>query len=461
MSRRSLRFVSSLAIGFLLGACRGPEPVAIPGPFETSDERTLVVFVPGVTGSLLTDAESGEVLWGTGSRLLLPRDGGYALARSIASPPSDPRVVAPRILSQVRLAGVTKPIYGPIVELLETAGYRTGELARPDPQATLFPFPYDWRQDNVVSARQLFDQLDRLRRARGLETLRVALVCQSNGAHICRYLSRFGEASLEDVEAGRGRPPSGLDITRLVLVGSANGGSLRILRELDRGRVYLPLVGRSLHPEVLFTFPSLYQELPAYRERDFFLDADGNPLAIDLWDAAEWERYGWSVFGRRAAARLQRDPRPELFGDAGARRRFLQQQLDRAKRFQAVLKQDPEGTVGGPMPPIFLLQNAYRETPDRAVLRRHREGWRLQFTGDRWLKSRSYLRYRATAPGDEHATRDSQLWLSRSELAALAAEPFYIRGGHFELILEAGTKRRLLEFLIAPTGSAGATSPHD
>ena len=97
---------------------------------------------------------------------------------------------------------------------------------------------------------------------------------------------------------------------KLILVGSSNGGGLRILRELDRGRNYISLIGRRWHPETLFTFPAIYQDLPVYR-RDLFLDADGRELEIDLFDAESWRRHGWSVFSRAARRRLAKaEPRP-------------------------------------------------------------------------------------------------------------------------------------------------------
>ncbi|MEM7481004.1 MAG: hypothetical protein AAF481_07495 [Acidobacteriota bacterium] len=451
-----MRRILLALFGLMAAACRGPEPAPIPAVFAQipADDRLLVVFVPGVTGSVLKDAESGEILWGTGRQLLVPRDGGYALARSIHQPVGGApaagrvRVETPDILRVIRLGGGRKKIYQPLVDLFERAGFAEGDLSRPEAGGTFFPFPYDWRQDNVASAQRLQVALEGLRRTRQQDRLVVALVCQSNGASICRYFSRYGGASLAAAEAGRADHDPGLEIRGMVFIGTANGGSLRILREVDRGRTYLPLVGRTQHPEVLFTFPSLYQELPDYRS-DFFLDDEGKPVKANLWQAANWEKWQWSVFAPEAAKRLARQERPDLFGNLEQRRAFLKDQLARARRFRTLLRQGP---AAAPVPPIFMVQNAYRETPDRAVLRPLRKApkglrWRAHFTGDRWLRRQSYLRFRTSAPGDDHATRASQLWLSAAETAALAAEPFYVRGGHFEMILEPAAERRLLEFL--------------
>ena len=63
-------------------------------------------------------------------------------------------------------------------------------------------------------------------------------MCQSNGERICRYLAKYGAATLEEAEAGRTAPLPGIAIEKVLLVGTSNAGSLRILRELNRGRSY-------------------------------------------------------------------------------------------------------------------------------------------------------------------------------------------------------------------------------
>ncbi|MCP4739980.1 MAG: hypothetical protein GY873_37910, partial [Bosea sp.] len=176
---------------------------------------------------------------------------------------------------------------------LEKEGFTRGDLEHPRPQDRLFAFAYDWRRDAVLTAQLLAERLDAVRARQGVHKLRLALICQSNGGQICRYLARFGAAGLAAAEAGELGPPSQLEIEHLVLVGSAAGGSLRILREIHRGRSYIGVVGRKIQPEVLFSIPALFQDLPVVRP-DLFLGADGEPLDVDLFDAEAWRRHGWS-----------------------------------------------------------------------------------------------------------------------------------------------------------------------
>jgi hypothetical protein len=395
-----------------------------------------VVFVPGVTGVVLRDARTGEVAWGLGRNLLRPKDDGYGLALPlIPKAPGLPVLEPVAPIERITLFGIHKPIYGPIRTLLTGAGYV--------PEKTLFFFAYDWRRDLTESAGLLCRQLEEMRRAQGRERLEVDLICQSSGAHLCRYLAKYGGVPLDEAEAGRGGLPPALSVRRLVLVGSSNGGSLRILRELDRGRRYAPLIGRWMRPEVLFTFPSLFQDLPVYR-RDLFLDRAGKPLDVDLFDSESWRRYGWSIYGKATAGRVREGGASRFLGSAEERDAYLLRTLAAARRFQELLRADASG-FGKTR--IYVVGSADQPTPDRAVLVRQGEEWRMFFTGDAFLCRRPVLRALATAEGDEHAALASQDWLSPQEKAALALPPRRVRGGHFEALLTAETKKFLLEAL--------------
>ncbi|HUF78250.1 MAG TPA: hypothetical protein VMR44_04965 [Thermoanaerobaculia bacterium] len=441
------RLLVALALGAtaLLAACT---QAPAPGDPALAPPAVPVVFVPGVTGSILRDRESGEVVWGSGRNLIAPRDGGYALAFPVAPPLGwEPRLEAGGVLEEIRLGPVRQPVYGPLLEALEAHGYRRGDLAAPRPGETLFGFAYDWRRSNVDTARDLLARLEALRRARGEDRLYVDLVCQSNGTHVCRYLVRHGGRSLDEAEAGAG-PPGSIAVRNLVLVAGSSGGALRILRELDRGRRYLPApVGRRMLQEVLFTFRALFEDLP-HDPGGRFLDPHGRPLEVDLYDPGAWIERGWSVFAPLAARRLAAAGRDDLFGTAEERRVYLARALADSRRLQRLLARDPEGFV----PPCpHLLGDGYLPTPERAVLERVAPGWRTLYSGDRRVERSSYLRALASAPGDGHATLASQLTLSPRERAALAGEPFLIQGGHFELILDPAIHRRVFEALQTPS----------
>ena len=456
----TLRPLAPVLLAALLGCGGARTPVPAPDAQAPRPPEVPVVLVPGLTGSALRVASTGEVVWGEGRDLLFPRDGGYNTALPIAAPA---RLEPFAVLEEIRLGPVRKGIYGPLLDALEARGYRRGRLVgAPDPRATLFAFAYDWRRSAVRAAGELAAALEALRRARAAagagEVLEVDLICQSSGGYVCRWLEKYGGATLDQAEAGEAGPPAGVHVRHLLLVGCANGGALRNLREMDRGRDYIKLVGRSILPEVLFTFPSLYEDLPhaggPMPTTDLFVDETGRPLPdVDLYDPESWIRYGWSAMAPRVARRIERSGRRDLFGTAEERRAFLTRSLDRAARFQRLLAADPPGfgtesfapAAGGTR--LFLIGNSYAETPKRAVLRRGADGWETLFAGDRALRKRVYLEARTAGPGDGHATVESLQALSPKERAAVAGEPFYIHGGHFEIILEPATHRRILEEL--------------
>jgi hypothetical protein len=433
-------------VAVVLGACSS---VTLPHDPELAarSERPIVVLVPGVTGVELVDPSSGRRLWGRGRNLIAPRDGGRKVAIPLSpGPPTEPvsGLVPGRVIEQIRLGPITKPIYGPIVQLMQEHGWQRGDLDSPAPADDFFLFSYDWRRDNSLAANRLADLLERLSRSDGGGDLGVSLICQSNGAHICRYLVKYGSATLSEAEDGDPKPLEGVTIERLILVGNANGGSLRMLRFLNGGRKYVTGIGRSFRPETFFTFEALFQDLPVYSSR-LFVDSEGRPLEVDLHDPDTWRRYGWSIYGADSARRLARNRRPEVFADAQVRERHLADSLALARRLHTALERDlPVGETR-----YYLIQNQALPTPGLAVLRESSDGWQTLLTGDKALRP-LLAAEQATAPGDGHATLDSQLWLAPAEIAAFGAEPFYVEGAHFEMILQPPTLERLLRILADP-----------
>ncbi len=440
--KKWLRFCLLSASSVWVSVCTQIQPPVSEPVLETAD-KTPVVFVPGVTGVGLRDRVTKEIYWGTGKNLIGPHDGGYREARPVGTQAGTERLEAADVILKLRVAGVFKKVvYQPLVDLFETNGYQLGDLASPRPDDDFFLFAYDWRQDNVDSARLLSERLEQLRRIRGEETLEVILLCQSNGSHVCRFFSKYRGATLEEAEAGL-VGDSKVVVSKLGLLGSSNGGSLRVLRELNRGRKYVQWIGRVWSSEVLFTFLALFQDLPTYTD-DLFVDEEGSSLKIDLFDAANWEEYGWSIYGQESQQRLARSPRDDLFGSPAERFEFLERILDRTQRLHRLLKSD--GPVAG-ADRVYVVQNGNNPTPSRAVIRRDGDSWSTLFLGDRELKELPIDDSRITTRGDGHATLESQLWLSPQEASRLVWPPVDVEGKHFEMILEPETQRQMLRIV--------------
>jgi hypothetical protein len=410
---------------------------------QVLERRTPVVVVPGITGTVLENAETGETLWGSFRTLLRPPDGGYAIALPVTGETGAVEAIPTEPVMSIDYFVGRKPVYDTVARLMVKNGYHHGDLAAPAPGENFFFFAYDWRRSNVESARELVRLIENLSTR---DHNAVDLVCQSNATHICRWALKYGDVSLEEAESGIRRTSEAVSVRKIVFIGTAHGGSIRILREMNRGRRYIPLVGGRWAPEVFFTFESLYQDLPVYRS-DLFFDSRGDLVDVDLFDAESWVRFEWSVFSPRVGRRLA--ARPDLFGTREDRIEWLQTSLDRAARLHRLLDTDiPLSVV------LYSIQNLYTPTPDRAMLEARDGEWATRFTGDREIDGDPRRSALASQPGDGHANVYSQRWLSPSEIEALAERTSYFDGGHFEIITLPAAQRRLLEMLAEPVSSS-------
>ena len=81
----------------------------------------------------------------------------------------------------------------------------------------------------------------------------------------------------------------------------------------------------------------------------------------------------------------------------------------------------------------------------------YRKGeWETFYASDGKVEGDRKLSFLATSPGDGHATRASQDWLSPQELASLAP-PTHVPAGHREVIRHPETLARVREILLAGT----------
>lgn len=440
---RGSRILVALAAAGWCATCSSVSPPILETDVAASS-RVPVVFVPGVTGVGLSDKATRKLVWGKGWNLIRPHDRGHGMARTLSGSHLGPQLEPAGAILDLRLFGIVRySIYQELVDLFVANGYSHGDLQSPQPTDDFFLFSYDWRQDNVSSAAHLAEQLASLRRVRGQENLEVDLICQSNGAHICRYFAKYGGADLAVAEAENSPAAAGLSVRQLILVGTSNGGSIRVLRELNRGRRYVDLIGRLWSPETLFTFESLYQDLPSYTT-DLFVDESGEPMAVDLFDVENWRRFQWSIYGQQASRVLARDDLPPWFGSAAERERFLVSALDRARRFHTLLRQDvPDfGSTR-----YFLISNTGNETSSRAVLSEDKGAWTTRFEDDKTVRRDPTLRSALVEAGDGHATATSQRWLSPQERKRLGENVVEVEGTHRRVILQEATHERILKIL--------------
>ncbi len=295
-------------------------------------DQPPVVFIHGVLGSRLHDPQTGEEGWFSSPwRLLL--DEFRHLANEIDA---DTLELKPSRYVPSALAGniIGKDFYGNIIRTISHyGGYELATAGRPvEPDKKhYYVFLYDWRQDNVESARRLADLIDQIRLDYADPELKVDLVAHSMGGLIARYYLRYGR---EDMLNGNDFPVNmygGDRVRRVILLGTPNLGSVEMLNAFIYG---IKLGFRRISPETLVTMPSLYQLLP-HPINDWIVNASGEPLDRDLFDIAIWRRFQWSIFDPELRARVGArfaDP-DEAERYLALLERFFHKSIERARRF--------------------------------------------------------------------------------------------------------------------------------
>jgi len=367
--------------------------------------RTPVIFIHGFIGARLRHRDTQETVWG---RFVdaIKRGKTDDLSLPIDSPVlSENRddLVAYDIYDKV--AGVD--FYASILEALtEAGGYTMGDINAPRPGDNCFVFYYDWRRDNVESAIELGWAIRRLKLRLGTPDLRFDIVAHSMGGLIAEYYLKYGATDVLDDPVATATYAGADDINRLVLIGTPRRGTMTALEALNTG------ISRSLDPAALFTMPSVYQLLPT-DPGPHFVDPQGEPIDVDLFDAGTWVRYGWSIFNRSEKSSEVR--RAADGGDAGHREtEFLQRALDRAQRFHRALEQE-DGEA--PRVPTHIFGSDCVPTLDRAILHETRAGYATLFDNEAGPgRSSRDLDRVMFVPGDGTVTAGSLLALDSEKL---------------------------------------------
>ena len=296
----------------------------------TFGDTTPVIVIPGVFGSKLRDRTTGVEVWPGTARMIL--FGDY---RDLALD-FDPNTLAIRP-DNLEAFGITdaalrQDFYGRIMETLADFGeyVRGTPGVAPKPgERRYYVFAYDWRQDNVESARALDRLIDTLRRDYRDPELRVDIVAHSMGGLIARYYQRYGT---EDVLDGRESQVSlygASRVRKLILLGTPNMGSVSSLHAFLAGEA----IGFGRIPqEALATLPSGYELFP-HPLVTWLLDASGRPVHDDLFDPAVWRHYRWSIFDPAVEARIRAARGAEADAYLAALHRFFDYRLERARRF--------------------------------------------------------------------------------------------------------------------------------
>ncbi len=373
----------------------------------TVARRPPVIVIPGVMGSRLAQAESGQEVWPGRIPALVTGRSLRALAFPVADPDplADPQtLVADGLFDEIG----GRMFYTDLVRALESYGhYRCVPPDAIDASTDCVLFAWDWRRDFVEAAGRLGEVIETLRRVRLDSDLRVDLIAHSAGGLVARYYVRFGGHDVLDSPTPPNPEPTGHGVDRLILIGTPNFGSIAAVQQAMFGKRFpLGTVG----PEVLATFPGLAQLFPHPR-LDWMIEADGLPAALDLFSIATWRDHQVGIFSAAARERLRR-----RLPDEGELERYLEaaatafeRALARGERFQRALAIPLEQTDVG----FYVFGSGCVATPARCLVERESGRLALRSRPEEIRHPLAGVDYRARMlePGDGTVIKSSLLGL--------------------------------------------------
>lgn len=415
-----------IALALVSSACisarRTPNLEHIFASARARTGKRPVIVIPGILGTELINSKTGEKVWPSAFRT---SQEGLPISADLDANRDD--LVPGKIIETVKLARVLPEVYvyRDLLEALRRyAGYRDGDWENPAAdgyQDTYYVFAYDWRQDNVSNARELFRRIDRLKTKLQRPDLKFNIVAHSMGGLIARYAAMYGDADLP-TDSSPITPTwlGAAHIGKIVMIGVPNEGSADAFATLIEGysiteglRRRVPLLNKLTAEDVVKT-PSVFQLMP-HNEAVKFLDENLQPLPVDLYDVEVWKRYGWSViysspeFRRRYAETSGTDGNSYDMLDA-----YLIAQLRRARRFHEAL--DARTPDDAPVTLLAIGGDCEETFNSPVVLRDEKRNRWVTMTRPREYRTSSGVKIskkKATdamyAPGDGRVTRTSLL----------------------------------------------------
>jgi pimeloyl-ACP methyl ester carboxylesterase len=424
------------------GARRTPDLGRVFAGARSSKGKRPVIVIPGILGSRIVNRRTGEVVWPSAFRSDVD---GLSLPATPDLEANRDELVAARIVDAAKLAKLAPEVYvyHHLLRALEDyGGYREGDWDNPPEGGdvdTFYVFPYDWRRDNVESARLLARRVETLKLKLGRPDLRFNIVAHSMGGLVARYAAMYGDRDL---------PPTGTEprpdwagagfVGKIFMFGTPNEGSMEAFAVLLEGYSVTEGLRRRVHllnklsREDVMTAPSIFQLLP-HRAQARFLDENLRPVTVDLYDPAIWRRFGWSAANdpdfraayARGVVRGQESPTGHVtLAELDA---YLDAVLDRARRFHDAL--DARDAAEAPVK-LFAFGGDCEETLAAPVLLRDEQHGRwLTLTRPKSLRasdgrrlSREEVVRAMYEPGDGRVTRDSLMGL---RLGGARASAFY------------------------------------
>src|ERR1700755_2170120 len=373
------------------GARRTPNLARI---FESARERRgkrPLIVIPGILGSQIVNRRTGEVVWPSVFRSDVD---GLSLPTTPDLSANRDGLEASRIVDVAQLAQIAPEVYVYhylLRALTDFGGYREGDWESPPEggdRDTFYVFAYDWRRDNVESARLLARRVEALKLKLGRPDLRFNIVAHSMGGLVARYAAMYGDRDLAPEGAAPQPTWAGASfVDKIFMFGTPNAGSMEAFSVLLEGysvteglRRRVRLLNK-LSREDVMTAPSIFQLLP-HRAQARFLDENLRPLTVDLYDPEVWRRYKWSAANdpafREASARgvARGQESPTKTGTLAELDAYFEAALARARRFHEALDAPTPNADASPVK-LFAFGGDCEETLAAVVITRDEKAGRL------------------------------------------------------------------------------------
>jgi len=393
------------------------ERAAIAGIYQRAAHQDLstrnpVIVIPGVMGSNLVAMESSKTIWGDfhdrdasqDMRLIgLPMKLGAPLDQLQSLSEADGTLG--ELKSKVGGMTVRLSFYGDVLSALGVGSYsgkaKLGSKYIPDYQAddstsVAFEFSYDWRRsldESATALQQFITQATRfLHLQRGnSDPIKFDIVAHSMGGLVLRYFLQYGGQRLPyDGSLPRLNWAGAQQVETAVIVGTPNGGSLKVLDRLVSGLPKTPLTP-AYGPIITGTMPSLYQLMPRSRHKP--LVTNGNAEAPDLFDPSFWSSMQWGLAGKSRETELGEFL--QSVSSAAERREIAMEHLTKCLKNASAFHAAMDIPVASRPSHLRLHLFAGDGKPTPELCRPSRDNRRLEF-----------LKY---APGDGTVLRSSAL----------------------------------------------------
>ena len=392
---KTIILLSVLLLASCVSISRKPDLDLLYRSSYLNQNTVPIILIPGLMGTTLVDATGAEVWPKSVSNL------AFSTFEDLAD--SDNDAIRPgRLLDG--LIGVD--FYGTLLKTLNTAGhYEEGKLNSPvvnKNRRRYYVLLYDWRKSNFEAVRQLHALTEQIRADYKDPALKVDIIAHSNGGSIARYYLQYGPQSTQNRSKPEPWSEGDLRIRRIAMLGTPNLGSVISVSRLYQGyRIGL----RTVPPHIMVNFATPFEALPSPAS-NVFIDANGTPAPLAIYDPALWQRNKWSIYSDESRQLVREQAADPEAKQALLNARFTEN-LKQAFEFQSALAKPVTQTKTQ----IALFGGDCDLTAARAVVNRKGGLISLAFEEDAIENKSKNVDYKflLSAPGDGLVTRESQL----------------------------------------------------